>query len=69
VNRDLGRLLFGVESADQRPSAPQMQAIEEQCSTLTKALALWKELNDGLAKENPLNLPVDTEARSDGCAP
>ena len=68
VNRDLGRLLFGIESADQRPSAPQMQAIEEQCSALTKALALWKALNDGLAKANPLNLPVYTEAPSHGCA-
>ncbi len=42
VNRDLGRLLFGIESADQRPSAPQLQAVDEQCSALTKVLALWK---------------------------
>jgi photosystem II stability/assembly factor-like uncharacterized protein len=68
VNRDLGRLLFGIESADQRPSAPQLQAVEEECSALNKALALWKELNDGLAKQNPLNLPVDTEVSSAGCA-
>ena len=69
VNRDLGRLLFGIESADQRPSAPQLQAIDEECSALVKALALWKELNDGLAKQNPLNLPVDTAVPSTGCAP
>lgn len=68
VNRDLGRLLFGIESADQRPSAPQLQAVEDECSALTKALALWKQLNDGLAKENPLNLPVDTEVASTVCA-
>jgi len=68
VNRDLGRLLFGIESADQRPSGPQLQAVEEECSALTKALALWKQLNDGLAKGNPLNLPVDTEEPSIGCA-
>ncbi len=68
VNRDLGRLLFGIESADQRPSAPQLQAIEEECGALTKSLALWKQLNDGLAKQNPLNLPVDTEVPSTGCA-
>ena len=68
VNRDLGRLLFGIESADQRPSAPQLQAVEEECSALTKALTLWKQLNDELAKQNPLNLPVDTEVPSTGCA-
>ncbi|MGP8251903.1 MAG: VPS10 domain-containing protein [Terracidiphilus sp.] len=67
VNRDLGRLLFGIESADQRPSAPQLQAVEEQCSALTNVLALWKHLNDGLAKQNPLNLPVDREVPSTGC--
>jgi hypothetical protein len=32
-------------------------------------LALWKELNDGLAKQNPLNLPVDTAVPITGCAP
>ncbi len=69
INRDLGRLLFGIESADQRPSAPQLQAVDEECSALTKALALWKELNDGLAKQNPLNLPVDTAVPITGCAP
>lgn len=69
VNRDLGRLLFGIESADNRPSAQQLQAVEEECSALTKALFLWKELNDGLAKQNLLNLPVDTKVPSIGCAP
>ena len=68
ANRDLGRLLFGIESADQRPSAPQLQAVEEECSALTKALSLWKKLNDELAKQNPLNLPVDLEVPSGGCA-
>ncbi len=68
VNRDLGRLLFGIDSADQRPSAPQMQAIDEECGALTKVLALWKELNDGLAKQNPLNLPVDAAVPATGCA-
>jgi photosystem II stability/assembly factor-like uncharacterized protein len=67
VNRDLGRLLFGIESADQRPSAPQLQAVEEQCTALTSVLALWKQLNDGLAKQNPLNLPVDSKVPSAGC--
>ncbi len=67
VNRDLGRLLFGIESADQKPSAPQVQAAEEQCTALTNVLALWKQLNDGLAKQNPLNLPVDGQVSSTGC--
>ena len=67
VNRDLGRLLFGIESADQRPSAPQLQAVEEQCSALEKVLGQWKQLNVGLAKQNPLNLPVDKDVPSIGC--
>ena len=68
VNRDLGRLLFGIESADQPPSAPQLQAVEEQCRALTNVLALWKQLNDELAKQNRLNLPVDRDVSSTGCA-
>jgi photosystem II stability/assembly factor-like uncharacterized protein len=68
VNRDLGRLLFGIESADQRPSAPQVQALEEQCNALDNVLALWKQLNDGLAKQNPLNLPIDNDVSSVGCS-
>jgi hypothetical protein len=54
-------------AADQRPSAPQLQAVEEQCSALTNVLVHWKQLNDGLAKQNPLNLPVDTKVSSTGC--
>jgi hypothetical protein len=69
INRDLGRLLFGIESADERPSGPQMQAVEEECGALTKTLALWKQLNDGLAQQNPLRLPVDTTVAATGCAP
>ena len=67
VNRDLGRLLFGIESADQRPSAPQIQAVDQECNALDKVLALWKQLNDGLAKENPLNLPIHEQVPSMGC--
>jgi hypothetical protein len=45
-----------------------LRAIEEQCRALTNVLALWKQLNDELAKQNPLNLPVDREVSSTGCA-
>ncbi len=69
INRDLGRLLFGIESADQRPSAPQVEAVAEECGALAKALVLWKELNESLAKQNPLHLPVVTEVSASGCAP
>ncbi len=67
VNRDLSRLLFSIESADQRPTAPQLQAIDEECGSLTKALALWKGLNDNLGQQNPLGLPVDTAPVIAGC--
>jgi len=66
LNRDLTRLLNSVEAADQRPTAPQMQAVEEKCAALGKTLALWKGLNDGLRAGNPLKLPVASASHS-GC--
>jgi photosystem II stability/assembly factor-like uncharacterized protein len=66
LNRDLTRLLESVEAGDQRPTAPQVQAVNEQCAALGKTLALWKNLNDGLKMENPLKLPV-VNASGSGC--
>jgi len=66
LNRDLTRLLNSVEAADQRPTVPQVQAVEEKCAALGKISALWKGLNDGLTAGNPLNLPVVDGVRS-GC--
>jgi hypothetical protein len=60
LNRDLTRLLNGVEAADQRPTAPQIQAVNEKCEALGKTLRLWKSFNDGLKAENLLKLPVAT---------
>ena len=61
VNRDLGRLLFGIESADQRPSAPQVQAVDEECNALDKALALWKQIERGIGE-------TESAAPACGCA-
>jgi hypothetical protein len=58
LNRDLTRLLNSVEAADQRPTAPQIQAVNEKCEALGKTLGLWKSFNDGLKAENLLTLPV-----------
>ena len=68
INRDLSRLLYSVESADQRPTEPQLQAVREKCESLSHALALWNALNDGLKKQNPWDLPIAAAATT-GCAP
>ncbi len=44
VNRDLTRLLTGVESADIRPSETSRAAAGEKCKALDEDLALWKRL-------------------------
>lgn len=67
INRDLARLLNGVESGDQHPTEPQVQAVKEECDALTKATDFWRALNERLAQENPLQLPLH-RARSTGCA-
>jgi hypothetical protein len=53
---------------DRSPASPgpQLQAVEEECSALSNAPALWKQLNDGLAKQNPLNFALDEEVSSTG---
>jgi len=66
LNRDLTRLLNSVEAGDQRPTTPQVQAVNEKCEALGKALALWRALNDGLKAQNPLSLPV-AAAGGGGC--
>jgi hypothetical protein len=66
LNRDLTRLLNSVEAADQRPTVPQIQAVNEKCEALDKTLVLWKSFNDGLKAENLLKLPV-AAASSVGC--
>jgi photosystem II stability/assembly factor-like uncharacterized protein len=68
LNRDLTRLLDSVEAADQRPTEPQVQAVNEKCEALEKTLFVWKNLNDGLRVENPLKLPVFAVAGG-GCGP
>jgi photosystem II stability/assembly factor-like uncharacterized protein len=60
LNRDLSRLLNSVEGADQRPTAPQIQAVVEKCEALAKTLQLWETLNTGLKADNPLKLPLAT---------
>ena len=68
VNRDLSRLLYSVESADQRPTEPQMQAVNEECDSLAKVLVLWMKLNDALKEKNPLELPITKIGSVAGCS-
>lgn len=68
INRDLTRLLDSIEAADQRPTEPQIQAVNETCEALVKAMNLWKEFNENLRKQNPLNLPIDTDPQAEGCS-
>lgn len=67
VNRDLGRLLFGVEAADERPTTTQTLAVTETCASLDKALALWNTFNDSLRTQNPFHLPIAEEVSLPGC--
>jgi hypothetical protein len=67
VNRDLTRLLNSVEAGDQRPTEPQVQAVNETCDALLKVMNLWKALNESLQKQNPLNLPISPEPARSGC--
>ena len=69
INRDLARLLNSVESADQKPTELQRQAVGEECDALTKTLARWKTLNAELEQQNPLHLPTVKDFATVGCAP
>lgn len=68
INRDLSRLLYGIESADQRPTESQTQAVEQNCAALTKVLGEWQAINNKLHQENPLSLPIAVPATSGGCS-
>ena len=46
INRDLGRLIFSLESADMRPTQSMKQVIQETCDALGKNLIAWKQLNE-----------------------
>jgi len=67
VNRDLTRLLESVEAGDQRPTEPQVQAVDEMCNALVKVMNLWKTLNEGLQRQNPFNLPIAAEPAKSSC--
>ncbi len=68
VNRDLARLLFSVENADQRPAQTVQAAVEESCDALNRDLRKWQELNDQEIRVINQTLPVVTPATS-GCTP
>jgi photosystem II stability/assembly factor-like uncharacterized protein len=67
VNRDLTRLLESVEAGDQRPTEPQVQAVDEVCDALGKVMSLWKTLNESLQRQNPFNLPIAPAPSRSGC--
>ena len=67
INRDLTRLLDSVEAGDQRPTEPQIQAVNETCDALVKAMNLWNTLNENLSKQNPFSLPIATAATVASC--
>ncbi len=67
INRDLTRLLDGVVAADQRPTDPQIAAVNQVCDSFAKVITLWQALNENLKKQNPLNLPIATDVPTAGC--
>jgi len=50
VNRDMGRLIYSLETADLGPTEAVRSAIEQSCSQLEHALLSWEQLN---AKDLP----------------
>jgi photosystem II stability/assembly factor-like uncharacterized protein len=74
VNRELGRLLFSVESADIRPAESVQAAVTQTCEALDRDLAQWREFNQKdlpafntmLAGSKAAALPIATVA-TDGC--
>jgi photosystem II stability/assembly factor-like uncharacterized protein len=68
INRDLTRLLDSVESADQRPTEPQLQAVNEVCDALLKATARWQTLNNSLQKQDSLKLGPPKVPATAGCS-
>jgi photosystem II stability/assembly factor-like uncharacterized protein len=77
VNRDLGRILFSLESADMRPADAVRSAAEQSCEALDKALANWQHLNQQelaafntlLAANQQAPLPAVTGIVGTGCKP
>lgn len=67
INRDLSRLLYSVEAADERATEPQMQAVTTTCSSLDKSLGLWNAFNDKLRGQNPLDLAIAPSVPATGC--
>jgi hypothetical protein len=77
VNRDLGRLIFSVESADVRPADAVRAAAQQSCDALDNDLANWRHLNQQdlpafnailtTNKQGPL--PVVSEMDGAGCKP
>jgi hypothetical protein len=52
VNRDLTRLITGVESADVAPSETAISAVEENCRALRTDLEKWRAINSELSGLN-----------------
>ena len=46
VNRELGRVIFSLESADMRPAPAVRETVQHQCDALANDLVNWKNLNE-----------------------
>ncbi len=68
INRDLTRLLNSIESADQRPTEPQLQAVNQVCDAFVKAAARWHALSNDLQGRNLLKLPALKAPARDTCS-
>jgi photosystem II stability/assembly factor-like uncharacterized protein len=77
VNRDLGRIIFSLESADMRPADTVQSAAEQSCEALDKDLANWQRFNQQelvafnklLADNKQAPLPVLAGMAGPGCKP
>src|SRR5262249_49334683 len=62
VNRDLGRIIFSVESADVRPADTVRWAAQQNCDALDKDLANWRHLNEKDLVDSNAILPANKQA-------
>ncbi len=77
VNRDLGRTIFSVESADMRPADTVQSSVQQSCEALDKDLANWQQLNEQdlaafnvvLVNNKQAPLPILTGIDRTGCKP
>jgi hypothetical protein len=67
INRDLGRLISSVESADIRPTQAVRAAVQQLCDRLDKNLKEFQTVNQDLAALNVKTVKTEMTMPKSGC--